>query len=85
MSSCTMALILFCFYLKSGKIPFIYDSWFVYFEILIASSMNMAAMNLNTIANQNANPATVNLFITIGVGYNFLADSLFFSLDLTMI
>ena len=45
----------------------------------------MIAMNLTTIANQNANPATVGLFMFIGVGYNFLADYAFFTLDLTTI
>ena len=38
-----------------------------------------------TIANQNANPGTVSLFMFIGVGYNFMADFCFFTIDLTTI
>ena len=80
-----MALVLLCVFINSGKVPFVYESWIVYGEILVASGLNMIAMNLTTIANQNANPATVGLFMFIGVGYNFLADYAFFTLDLTTI
>ena len=62
-----MGLILLYLYKKNGKIPYIYDSWLVYAEIFVASVVNMTAMNITTIANQNANPGTVNLFMFVGV------------------
>ena len=41
MASSVMGISLFAFYLRDGKIPFIYNSWFIYLEILIASFLNM--------------------------------------------
>ena len=80
-----MALVLLVVYINSGRVPFVYESWIIYGEMLVASGLNMIAMNLTTIANQNANPGTVGLFMFIGVGYNFLADYVFFTLDFTSI
>ena len=46
-----MGVILLVIYLKSGRVPFLYDSWLIYGEILVASVLNMAGYNLFTIAN----------------------------------
>ena len=84
LSTTTMAIIILVFFLKSGKIPFNYSSWWIYVEILIASICNMLAQSMKTISNQNASPATVSLMCYIGVPYNFVVDWLIFELDLNV-
>ena len=43
MSSIVMAVVLLVCYLQNRKTPFIYDSWLIYVEILVASILNMMA------------------------------------------
>ena len=58
--------------------PFNYASWTTYIELAAAGIINFCGQSLHVIANQNANPATVQLFGYIGVAYMFLSDLLFF-------
>ena len=46
MASALMGACVLAFYLKTGKVPFIYDSSLIYLEILVASFLNMVAQNL---------------------------------------
>ena len=82
-SATVMAVVVLVVYLNTGRTPFVYDSWLVYLEILVASVVNMLAQNVATISNQNANPGTVALIAYIGVVYNFLCDYFVFELDLS--
>ena len=62
------------------KVPFIYDSWYIYLELFIAGAANVAGLSSILIAYQNANPAIVGFFMYLGVGYNFIADKYLFNI-----
>ena len=77
-----MTCILTAVYVYTNDMPLMYASWNIYGYIVIASIINVAGLALVLIAYQSANPAIVGLFMYIGVAYNFVADKLFFTLDL---
>ena len=60
--------------------PFNYDNWYIYGELIIASIANVAGLSSILIAYQNANPAIVGFFMYLGVGYNFVADKYLFDI-----
>ena len=64
----------------SKKVPFIYDSWYIYLELFLAGAANVAGLSSILIAYQNANPAIVGFFMYLGVGYNFIADKYLFDI-----
>ena len=70
-------------YIKTREVPYVYDSIWIYFEILAGCIVYACAQNTMTVANQNANPTTVSLIRYIGVAYSFLADYLLFELNLS--
>ena len=77
-----MTCILTAVYVYTNDMPLVYASWTIYGYIVIASIINVAGLALVLIAYQSTNPAIVGLFMYIGVAYNFVADKLFFTLDL---
>ena len=66
-----------------GHSYFVYDSYWTYLEIFIASFFNYVAQVLFTQTNQRGCPAIVGLIAYSGVLYNFLADVLIFGLQFT--
>ena len=83
-SSVIMGLTLAFICVKNNEVPFVYESRITYIELLSAAFINMLSQNVDTIANQNANPATLSLFAYVGVFYMFLSDILFFEFTLNM-
>lgn len=63
----------------TNRLPFIYDSWCIYGELLIANILSVAGLSGLLIACQNTSPALVGMIMFIGVGYNFLADFVIFN------
>ena len=64
--------------MSTNKVPFIYESWYIYRDILIANIINVAGNFSILIAYQNANPAFVGIIMYLGIGYNLLADLVLF-------
>ena len=60
--------------------PYQYEHYWIYLEILAVAVLNNIGQNLMTYSNQFANPATVGLIGYIGVFYNFLADLYLFGI-----
>ena len=71
--------ILLGIYAWTNRLPFIYDSWYIYGELLIANFLNVVGLSGILIACQNTSPALVGMIMFIGVGYNFLADFVIFN------
>ena len=74
-----LSFILVGIYMSKNRIPFIYESWHVYRDILIANIISVAGNFLLLIAYQNANPAFVGIVMYLGIGYNLLADLVLFN------
>ena len=64
--------------MSTNKVPFVYESWYIYRDILIANIINVAGNFSILIAYQNANPAFVGIIMYLGIGYNLLADLVLF-------
>ena len=77
------AIPIFITYIKTREAPYVYDSWWIYLEILAGCIVYACAQNTMTVANQNANPTTISLIRYVGVAYSFLADYLLFELNLS--
>ena len=66
----------------TNRLPFIYDSYLTYVELLTYSLTMTLAIILLLNAYQNSNPSTVGMFCYLGIGYSFISDFLFFELNL---
>ena len=77
-----MGLILLGSMIMTNSVPFIYDSWLTYVELLGYSLTMTVAIILLLNAYQNSNPFTVGMFLYLGIGYSFISDFLFFELNL---
>ena len=66
----------------TNRLPFIYDSWLTYVEILVFTLTQTAALILLLIAYQQGNPSITGMFLYLGIVYSFLVDFLFFELNL---
>lgn len=64
--------------INAKTMPFNYDSWWTYAEMLAAAFANFFGQTLFVIAEQNANPALVQLLAYVGVFYMFGSDYFFF-------
>ena len=82
-STILTGIILFAISIDTKTIPFNYPDWITYGELFAAGLINFFGQSLHVISNQNANPATVQLFGYVGVAYMFLSDLIFFELALT--
>ena len=75
--------ILLGLYTQNTRLPFNYDSFTTYAELLISNLANVAGLSLILVAYQNANPAIVGMFMYLGVAYNFLADFILFNAQIS--
>ena len=66
--------VLLCHCTYKGVVPYVYDSWWIYLEMLLAAALNTMAQSLTTYSNQYSNPANVALFAYMSVLYSFLVD-----------
>ena len=76
-------MVMICIHAK--QIPFMYDSYWTYLEMIAAALANFFGQTLFVIAEQNANPATVQLLAYVGVFYMFGSDYFFFHQTITPI
>lgn len=83
MASTVMGITLTVICISTGHVPYTFDSWWIYLEVILSSFLNMCGQNLMTYANQYANPATVGLISYMGVLYNFIVDLLIFGVIFT--
>ena len=75
--------ILLGIYAWTNRLPCIYDTWYIYGELLIANISNLVGLGGILIACQNANPSLVSMIMFLGVGYNFLADFVIFNTQIS--
>ena len=64
--------------INARSLPFLYDSYWTYAEMVAAALANWLGQTLFVICNQNTNPATVALLAYVGVLYMFGSDFIFF-------
>ena len=76
-------MVIVCIHAKS--LPFNYASYWTYAEMVAAALANFFGQTLFVIAEQNANPATVQLLAYVGVFYMFGSDYVFFHQTITPI
>ena len=65
-------LISYC--IAKNHVPYNYDYYWIYLEVLACAFLNMVGQNLMTYMNQRANPASVGLIGYMGVLYNVIVD-----------
>ena len=80
MSTVAMAIYLMIGCIQARRVPYAYDSWWPYFEIIVSAFFNMVAQSLMTYSNQKNNPGTVGLIAYMGVTYNFIFDLCIFNI-----
>ena len=80
---CGTVMVILCINAKS--LPFLYDSYWTYAEMIVAALANWLGQTLFVICNQNTNPATVALLAYVGVFYMFGSDYAFFHQTITPI
>ena len=80
MATVAMAIYLVVGCIQANRVPYAYDSWWPYFEIIVSAFLNMVSQSLMTYSNQNNNPGTVGLIAYIGVSYNFMFDLCIFNI-----
>lgn len=51
MASCVMGIALAVICVKNNHVPYSYDSWYIYLEVLLSAFLNMCGQNLTTYAN----------------------------------
>ena len=83
MSSIITGFVLLGFCIAKQEVPFAYETWWIYFEVLSAAALNMMGQSLTTYSNQYANPATVGLISYMGVAYSFIVDLTIFNSTFT--
>ena len=71
--------------IQTKSLPFRYDSYWIYLELVAAALANFVGQTLYTIAQQKANPATVQLLAYVGVFYMFCCDYFVFHLTISPI
>ena len=76
-----IALIITCIHAK--QYPYVFDHWWIYFELLFSICFSYLAQSFDIIISQFHNPATGQLLGYVGLIYMFLADWIFFILDIT--
>ena len=80
MSTVAMAIYLMIGCIQAKRVPYSYDSWWPYFEIIVSAFFNMVSQSLITYSNQMNNPGTVGLIAYMGVTYNFIFDLCIFNI-----
>ena len=83
MSTICTGIVLLGFCVAEGEMPYVYESWWIYLEVLISSALGMLGQSLMTYSNQHANPSTVALISYMGVSYTFLVDLTIFNSTFT--
>lgn len=80
---CGTVMVILC--INARALPFRYDSYWTYAEMVAAALANWLGQTLFVICNQNTNPATVALLAYVGVLYMFGSDFIFFHQTITPI
>ena len=78
--TCIILIVVCC---VQNHVPYSYDHYWIYLEVLLCAFLNMMGQNLMTYSNQFSNPATVGLIAYMGVAYNFIVDFTVF--DITFV
>ena len=73
-ASTITAVMLISYCVAKSHIPYNYDSYWIYLEVLACAFLNMVGQNLMTYSNQRTNPASVGLIGYMGVIYNVVVD-----------
>ena len=76
-----IALIITCIHAK--RIPFAFNHWWIYLELLCSICFSYLAQSFDIIISQFHNPATGQLLGYVSLVYMFLADWIFFTLEIT--
>ena len=71
-------LLVYC--ITKDHVPYQYEHYWIYLEVLACAFLNMTGQNIMTYSNQFANPATVGLISYMGVLYNVIVDLYIFDI-----
>jgi drug/metabolite transporter (DMT)-like permease len=82
-STVCIGIVFLAFCVSKGQVPYVYESWWIYLELLTAAAINMVGQSYNTYSYQHGNPTTVSLINYMGVLYNFLVDLTIFNATFT--